>query len=675
MKETVEARIATLREEIRRHDHLYFVENNPQISDEQYDRLVAELKSLEALHPELITSDSPTQRVGERPLSGFQQVRHRIPMLSIDNTYSAAEVLEFDVRVRRLLETDRIEYVVEPKIDGVAVSLRYDRGLLTRGVTRGDGETGDEITQNIRAIRSVPLRLRSSNWPEVFEVRGEVYWPRPAFEEVNRRRIVAGEPAFANPRNATAGTLKQLDARLVAPRGLAFMAHGIGEIEPPLRSAERYTDILARLREWGIPTSPHTRVFQDVHELIDFIQRWDAQRRSLDYDTDGLVIKVDRLDYRDRLGTTSKSPRWCIAFKYAAEQAQTVLESVDFQVGKLGTITPVANLRPVLLAGTTVRRATLHNFEQVERLDLHIGDTVTIEKAGEIIPQVVAVDVVRRPPHARRIVPPAVCPACGGPVRKDENGVYLRCQNRSCSAQFVERLRFFCARDQMDVEGAGIALIEALTSGDPPLVAGYADLFRLKDRRDELLKLERMGEKSVDNLLAGIEAAKKRPLSRLLAALAIPHVGSTTAELLAEQFGSLDAIAGADESQLQEIEGIGPEVAGSVRRWFQSEMGRRTIAELKSVGVDPVQPRRVIAADSPFAGQTVVVTGTLKSYSRAQIEDRLKALGAKVSGSVSRKTSFVVYGDEAGSKLEKARELGVATLSEEEFERLAGPYV
>lgn len=663
-------RVAELRDEIRKHDHLYFVENNPQISDEKYDRLVAELKSLEAAHPEWITPDSPTQRVGERPLAGFKQVRHRVPMLSIDNTYSPDEVREFDARVRKLLEIDAVNYVTEPKIDGVAVSLRYENGALAVGATRGDGETGDDITQNVRVIRSVPLRLSGDGWPTVLEARGEVFWPRKAFDETNKQREAAGEPPFANPRNATAGTLKQLDARLVAPRKLAFMAHGVGEIDPPLSGVTRYVETLALLRGWGLPTNPHTREFSELEKLIGFIDEWDGKRRKLEYETDGLVIKVDRFDYRDRLGATSKSPRWCIAFKYAAEQAQTVVESVDFQVGKLGTITPVANLQPVLLAGTTVRRASLHNFEQVERLDLHLGDTVTIEKAGEIIPQVVSVDAVKREDGAKRIKPPTACPSCDGPVQKDENGVYLRCLNPSCPAQIVERLRFFCARDQMDIEGAGIALIEAVVATDPPLVRGYADIFRLKDKRDELLQLERMGEKSVDNLLAGIETAKSRSLSRLLAALAIQHVGASTAELIAEHFGSLDEIAKADETALQQIEGIGPEVAKSVQRWFQSETGRSTIADLKSVGVDPVQQRRIIAADSPFAGKSVVVTGTLKNYSRSQIEDRLKSLGAKVSGSVSKKTAYIVYGDEAGSKLDKARELGVNTLSEAEFEKL-----
>lgn len=668
MSNSAEQRIAALRAQIREHDHHYFVENEPTISDEQYDRLVAELKALESSHPDLITPDSPTQRVGERPLAGFSQVRHRVPMLSIDNTYSPDEVREFDARVRKLLEVAAVPYVVEPKIDGVAVALRYEGGVLVLGATRGDGETGDDITQNVRVIRSVPLRLSDTGWPSVLEVRGEVYWPRKAFDETNRQREAAGDLPFANPRNATAGTLKQLDSRLVAPRKLAFTAHGVGEIDPVPANVDRYWLMLERLRTWGLPTNPHTRCFDELPALLAFIDAWDAKRRKLEYATDGLVIKVDRFDQRDQLGNTSKSPRWCIAFKYAAEQAQTVIESVDFQVGKLGTITPVANLRPVLLAGTTVRRASLHNFEQVERLDIHAGDTVTIEKAGEIIPQVVSVDASKRERGAARVVPPSACPSCGGPVQKDENGVYLRCQNPSCAAQVVERLRFFCGRDQMDIEGAGIALIEALVAAK--LVHGYADLFRLQDKREKLLELERMGEKSVDNLLAGIETAKSRSLARLLAALAIQHVGASTAEVIAEHFGSLDSIADADEEELQKVEGVGPEVAGSIYRWFRSDAGKRTIGDLQTVGVNPKQARREIAADSPFAGKTVVVTGTLKNYSRSQIEERLKSLGAKVSGSVSKKTSFLVHGEEAGSKLEKARELGVATLTEEEFERM-----
>jgi len=664
----VAGRVEALRREIRRHDQLYFVQNAPEISDQQYDALVTELRELEARHPELITPDSPTQRVGERPLEGFAHVRHAVPMLSIDNTYSPEEVREFDQRVRKGLRGEPYEYVVDPKIDGVAVALHYEDGVFVQGATRGDGETGDDITQNLRTLRSVPLRLSGTGWPRVLEPRGEVYWPRKDFERYNRQRVAAGEEPFANPRNATAGTLKQLDARIVAQRGLAFACHNFGVIEPLPADVATHSELYARLKTWGIPIIPHARRCRDVEEVVAFVAEWDARRHTLEYDTDGLVVKVERFDQRERLGATSKSPRWCIAYKYAAEQALSRLLSVDFQVGKLGTITPVANLEPVQLAGTTVKRATLHNFDQVRRLDLHVGDTVTVEKAGEIIPQVVAVDASRRPRNARPVRPPARCPECAGDVLQDEGGVYLRCINPACPAQLVERLRFFCARDQMDIEGAGIKLVEALVKAG--LVRTYADLYRLHERRAELVQLERMGDKSADNLLAGIERSKQQPLARAVAALGIRHVGVNTAELLAAHFGSMDALLAADEAALQEVEGIGPEVSASLREWLDSPTGRQTIAELKAVGVNMTQPRTRARAAGALAGKTIVVTGTLARYSRNEIETLIKERGGKATGSVSKKTDYVVAGESPGSKLDKARELGVRVLSEEEFERL-----
>ncbi len=542
-------RIETLREEIRRHDRLYFVENAPEISDQQYDALLHELREVEGRHPRLITPDSPSQRVGERPLEGFAHVRHAVPMLSIDNTYSPEEIREFDRRVAKGLGDEPYEYVVDPKIDGVAVTLRYEGGVFVQGATRGDGTTGDDITQNLRTVRAIPLKLAGTDWPSVLEVRGEVYWPRSDFDAFNRRREERGEPLFANPRNATAGTLKQLDARLVGPRGLAFLCHGFGLVDPRPADVDTHSALEARIRSWGIPTSPHTRRCRTIDDVIAFIEEWETRRHQLDYETDGLVAKVDRLDQRRRLGATSKAPRWCIAYKFAAQQARSRLLSVDFQVGKLGTITPVANLEPVELAGTTVKRATLHNFDQVRRLDLHLGDTVIVEKAGEIIPQVVAADADRRPAGAKVIKPPSACPVCAGDVVQDEGGVYLRCINPACPAQVIERLRFFCARGQMDIEGAGIKLIEMLVEHE--FVHTYADLYSLHERREELVELERLGEKSVDNLLAGIAASKQRPLARVLAALNIRHVGTNTAELLAEGFGDMDALLKASEKEIR----------------------------------------------------------------------------------------------------------------------------
>lgn len=669
MSDSLQRRIDRLRDEIRRHDRLYFVENRPEISDQQYDQLVRELRELENAHPELVTPDSPTQRVGERPLDGFAHVTHRVPMLSIDNTYDEAELREFDARVAKLLGHRDYEYVVEPKIDGVAVSLRYQSGRLTLGATRGDGETGDDITQNLRTLRSIPLRLHGAGWPAVLEVRGEVFWPFTHFRRVNREREAAGEPAFANPRNATAGTLKSLDARVVAGRGLAFVCHGVGEIDPPPDDVETMADLYQRLARWGLPVSPHVRICPDVQAVVARVNEWDRLRGGLDFATDGLVIKINRFDQRDALGATSKSPRWCIAYKYPAEQARTTLLSVDFQVGKLGTITPVANLAPVQLAGTTVRRASLHNFEQVRRLDVRVGDTVTVEKAGEIIPQVVAVDLSKRTAGAAAIVAPTACPSCGGRVEQDAGGVYVRCTSPACPAQLIERLRYFCGRDQMDIEGAGEVLVATLVNQG--LVRGYADLYRLRERRAELVQLERMGEKSVDALLRGIEASKSRPLARVLAALNIRHVGGTTADLLADHFHDMSALADADSDALQQVEGIGAEVAASIRAYFDGA-GRGIVHELASVGVNMRQPRRKVASDGPLAGKTVVVTGTLARYSRKEIQDLIKDLGGKVAGSVSRQTDFVVAGQDAGSKLETARRLGVRVLTEEEFNRLIG---
>jgi DNA ligase (NAD+) len=661
-------RVAALRAEIRRHDRLYYVDAAPQISDRAYDALLRELQELEQQHPALITADSPTQRVGGQPLDHFPSVRHARPMLSIDNTYSADELREFDRRVQSALGTPPA-YIVDPKIDGVAVSLRYEGGALVLGATRGDGVTGDDITANLKTIRSIPLQLDGEDWPATLEVRGEVFWPRAAFDATNQRRIAAGDEPFKNPRNGTAGTLKQLDPRVVAERGLAFLCHGFGAIDPPLADVATHHALLERVRGWGIPTSPLTQGCADIDAVIALVERWDAQRSALDYATDGLVVKIDSLAQREELGTTSKAPRWCIAYKFAAEQAFSRVHSVDLQVGKLGTITPVANLEPVELAGTTVRRASLHNFDQVRRLDLHVGDLVTVEKAGEIIPQVVAVDAAQRPPGATPITPPTRCPECDGEVMQDEGGVYLRCINPACPAQRVERLKFFCGRGQMDIDGAGAKLVEQLV--ETGLAHTYVDLYRLDARRDALIALDRMGAKSVDNLLAGIAASKQRPLARVLAALNIRHVGGNTAELLADHFGDIDALAAADAAALQAVDGIGPEVATALRNWLDSATGQGTIRDLKEVGVNLTQPRTRTAPDrQPLAGKTLVVTGTLPNYSRTEIEQRIKDLGGKAASSVSKKTDYVLAGDAAGSKLEKARKLGVQVLTEAEFDAL-----
>lgn len=677
-----EQEIAELRDEIRRHDHLYYVEGSPSISDREYDRLFARLKELEAAHPELVTPNSPTQRVGGEPLEDFAHVTHAVAMLSIDNKYNETDVRKFDTQVAKGLDGEPYEYYVDPKVDGVSATLRYEDGRLVLGATRGDGRTGDDVTANIRTIRAIPLRLRHDDWPAVLEVRGEVYWPRPTFDAHNEQREQEGQEPFANPRNATTGSLKSLDPKVIAGRGLSFVAHGLGAVEGVHFATA--ADVFEAFKRWGIPTNPHGRVCSDIGEVIRFINAWEQQRHSLDYETDGLVIKVNRLDQRERLGTTSRYPRWCIAYKYAAEQAESRLLAVDFQVGKLGTITPRAVMEPVQLSGTTVCHASLHNFDQVERLDVRIGDTVVVEKAGEIIPQVVRVVAEKRPPNAEKVVPPTQCPVCGGAVAKDEGGVYIRCISPSCTAQLKERLKHFCGRDQMDVEGAGEVLIEQLV--DKGYVRQFADLYALAERRAEILgeastderpgtaggKLERMGQKSIDSLLAAIERSKKQPLSRLLAALNIRHVGTATAELIAARFGDLQRVAEATEEDLRQVEGVGPEVAHSIGEFFRNPAGREAWTALREAGVNLTQPPERRAGSQPLAGKTLVVTGTLAGLSRSEAERLIKDLGGKTAGSVSKKTTWVIVGADPGSKLDRARELGVPVLNEGEFRKMVG---
>ncbi len=679
---TVAEKIEQLRDEIREHDYRYYVLVQPTISDAQYDKLMRELRELEEKHPELQSPDSPTQRAGGAPIDGFEHVTYSVPMLSVDNTYSEQELRDFDERVMKGLGGESCRYFVDPKIDGVAASVRYENGLLALVATRGDGTVGDDITHTAKTIRAIPLKLRRPNrtqraaglsprgasFPEVLEVRGEIYWPLKAFERFNKKREQAGEPTFANPRNATAGTLKQLDPQSIAGRRLSFMAHGFGQMVGA--DFETQSELFEQLKDWGIPASPHAATHDTIDDVLGMIHEWDHKRHELDYLTDGLVVKVDSLAQRQKLGATSKYPRWCIAYKFAAEQAETLLQHVTFQVGKLGTITPVAELKPVLLAGTTVKRASLHNFDQVERLGLRIGDTVIIEKAGEIIPQVVSVVISKRSRRGKPIERPQSCPVCRGNVAQDENGVYLRCINPSCPAQLRERLIFFCGRNQMDIEGAGPALIDQLLSAE--LIHGYADLFRLEQKRAQLLELERLADKSVDNLLRGIAAAKKRPLARLLAALNIQHIGATTAELLADYFVDMDSLMRAGEDELLAIDGIGPELASSLRRFLDSPAGKQAIRDLQAVGVNMRQPRTKARTDQPLAGKTVVVTGTLENLSRKEIETLIKELGGKATSSVTKNTDLLLAGKKAGSKLAKAKELGVETLNETEFMKLIG---
>jgi len=634
------------------------------------------LKALEEAHPELVRPDSPTQRVSGQPVEGFATVRHAVPMLSIDNTYNAEELRAFDQRVRKQLGQEEYDYVVELKIDGLAVSLRYEEGRLVRAATRGDGEVGDDVTANVRTIKAVPLVLLGDGGiPAVLEVRGEVYIPNHSFLELNRQRQEAGEAAFANPRNAAAGSLKLLDARVTAGRNLSFFAYAVGEISERL-GADHY-ETLQRFKELGLPVNPHIRKASDIEEVIAICVEWERKRAELDYQVDGMVIKINRFEQRELLGATGRAPRWCISYKFAAERAETVVESISVQVGKSGILTPVANLRPVSLAGTTVKRASLHNFEELARLDVREGDTVLIEKAGEIIPQVVGVKKDLRPVGARRFAVPRWCPNCGSAVAKDPDGVYVRCTNRSCLGQLKERLRYFAGRGQMDIEHFGPALIEQLV--EKGLVSNFADIYKLSV--EQLVGLERMGEKSAANVIEAIERSKRRPLWRLIAGLGIPHIGGQFAQELANHFGSLERLI---EAELDELIGVLASSEGDVEKakdaekkavraksvynYFRNEKNVAVVRELLAAGVKPERPKS--ARRSKLAGKSVVVTGTLEHFTRQQAEEALRAAGAKVVSSVSRKTDFVVAGKNPGSKLDKALQMGVEVMDEREFMRI-----
>jgi DNA ligase (NAD+) len=659
----IQSQIEQLRDEIRRHDYLYYVMARPEISDRDYDQMLKRLAELEQAHPEFASPDSPTQRVGGEPIEGFETVEHSSPMLSIDNTYNEADLGRFDQRVRDALGDARFHYLVDPKIDGVAVSLRYEGGRLALAATRGDGRRGDDITNNARRIRAIPLRLLGDGWPDVLEVRGEIYWPTGAFTAYNSRRAQAGQPTFANPRNGTAGTLKQLDPTVVAERGLSFIAHGFGEISQPV--APTASELMHRIAKWGVPVNNQAQVCDNIGRVIAAVENWITARTEVDYATDGMVVKVDELALRDELGATSKYPRWCIAYKYEAERAETVLRSISFQVGRTGVLTPAASFDPVWLSGTTVVNASLHNFDQVARLDVREGDTVLVEKAGEIIPQVVQVNFEKRPPETQPVQPPDSCPACGGKTGRDPGGVYLRCLNPECPAQLRERLIFFAGRDQMDIDGLGPAIIDQLL--ERGMVRHFADLYHL--RAEELTTLERMGAKSSENLAKSIDESRSRGLARVLAALGVRHVGSRAAEVLAEHFGDVEAIESASVGQLTAVHEIGPIIAESVRQFFDSEAGRETVRRLRDAGVKMTVERHAGAGEGPLTGKTVVVTGTLEGLSRKEAEDAIKAAGGKMTSSVSRNTSFVVVGAEPGSKAAKAVQLGVETIDEDEFLR------
>jgi DNA ligase (NAD+) len=646
-------RAEELRAEILRHERLYYVEARPEITDAEFDRMMSELASIESLHPDLATADSPTRRVGGEPAQGFATVEHAIPMLSLENASSWEEAEAWRARVVRALGEEPSGYVAELKIDGLSISLRYEDSVLVRAATRGDGFRGEDVTDNVRTIRSIPLRIPESS---PLEARGEVFYPRSAFRKLNAEREAAGEPTFANARNTAAGTIRLLDSRVTAKRGLAAWMYSIAESRKlPATQAET----LERLRALGLPTHPHWRRCATFEEVRTAVERWESERADLDFETDGVVVKVDDRGLQAELGSTSKSPRWALAFKYRAEEATTVVRGISVQVGRTGTLTPVAHFDPIVLAGTTVKRATLHNYEDLARKDVRVGDTVVVEKGGDVIPKVVRVVPEMRPPDSVPFAMPALCPVCGDPVVREEGEVATRCVNPGCPAMVREALRHFCSRRAMRIEGLGEKLVDQLVREG--LLSDVASIYALA--ADDLSRLERWGEKSAANLLGEIERSKENDLSRLLFALGIRHVGEKAAATLARRFGSLDALIAAGEEELQSVDEVGPNTAAAMRAWFSHPRHRELVEKLRSRGVNFLSRQNRPAAEGPLAGKTVVITGTLPDVTREEAARRLEAAGAKIAGSVSKKTGYVLAGEAAGSKLEKAKALGVPTVT------------
>jgi DNA ligase (NAD+) len=655
-------RIEELRRQIEAHNRRYYEEASPTISDREYDQLYRELNDLEKRYPKLATADSPTKHVGEKPLKAFAQITHRVPMLSLDNTYSEEEVKDFYRRMERLLPNRKIPVVIEPKVDGVAVSLLYEKGELRYAATRGDGTVGDDITQNIRTIRSVPKQLKGSV-PDILEVRGEAYLDKRGFAKLNAERREAGLPEFANPRNAAAGSLKQLDPAIAAQRPLGVVFYGTGSIEGA--DLDKHSELFALLKKLGLPGSERWWLADSVEEILRAIHELDRIRHDFAYQTDGAVVKVDAFSQREILGFTAKSPRWAIAFKYEAERVETRLLDILIQVGRTGTLTPVAALEPVVVSGSTVSRATLHNEEEIERKDIRIGDTVLIEKAGEVIPAVVSVRTDLRTGSEKKFRMPKRCPECGSAVVKDEGQVAERCVNSQCPAQVRRRIEHFASRGAMDIEGLGEAVINQLVQ--QKLLGDVGDIYELKAAA--LNELERMGEKSVSNLLDAIERSKSRPLWRILFGLGILHVGVSASRALADHFPNLDAIKQSSVEELQRIPDVGEVVGQSIHDFFREPHNLEVIEKLRRAGLRFEAEEKAPGAAPGFKGTTWVITGTL-SQSRDEIAELILARGGKVSGSVSKKTSFVLAGDEAGSKLEKAKKLGVRVLNESEFRRM-----
>ncbi len=661
----VARRVEELRALIRKYDYHYYVLNQPLVSDPEYDKLFRELKELEAQHPELVTPDSPTQRVGAPPAEEFRSVPHAIPMLSLDNCFNAEELREWDARVRRLLGGEPVAYVCEPKLDGLSVELVYEDGVFTVGSTRGDGYTGEDVTRNLRTIKQIPLRLFPLNGrvPKLLEVRGEVYMEKEAFVRLNREREREGLSLFANPRNAAAGSLRQLDPNITASRPLKFFAYHVGRVEGlEIRSQEELLTILGQL---GLPVNPVWKLCHTLEEVVEFYNELLAQRDHFPYESDGMVVKVNDFRQREILGEVARAPRWAIAFKFPAEEATTRVVDIVVQVGRTGVLTPVAMLEPVEVSGVTVSRATLHNEDEVRRKDVRIGDWVIVRRAGEVIPEVVKPIPERRTGTEREFRMPTRCPVCGGPVVRPAGEVAHRCENLSCPARIKESIRHFASRRAADIQGLGEKLIDKLV--DTGLVRKVSDIYRL--RKEDLVALERMGEKSAQNLLEQIERAKTIPLARLIFALGIQHVGETVAQVLAERLGTLEKLAQASYEDLQGIPGVGPKIAASVADFFRNPENRRLVEELRALGVVPQEAR---AAAGPLAGKTFVFTGALSRMTREEARRRVEARGGKVASGVSKKVDYVVVGADPGSKLTEAQKLGLRILNEEEFLRMVG---
>ncbi len=661
----INKRAEALRREIERHNYAYYVLDQPTVSDASYDALMRALTEIETQYPELITADSPTQRVGSAPSDAFAGHTHRVPMLSLGNAFSLDELREWDARVKRILglSADQpVEYATELKIDGLAVNLTYEARRFIVGATRGDGFTGENVTPNLRTIRSLPAWLQDDAPEGVVEVRGEVFLSHGEFERINAERERAGEPVYANPRNSAAGSLRQLDSKITARRRLQYFAYALGYLEGS--GPDTQGDLLAALRAWGFRTNPHSRVCPDIEAVIAFCEEWRERRHALDYDTDGVVVKVNSLAAQQELGFVSRSPRWAIAYKYPAEQARTVIREIRIQVGRTGALTPVAIMEPVEVGGVVVTRATLHNEDEIRRKDVRVGDTVIIQRAGEVIPEVVEVDIAQRHGSEQPFAFPTNCPVCGADVEKPEGEAVARCIGIACPAQVAARLRHWASRGAMDIEGLGPAQIEQLL--ERGLVHDPADLYSLT--KEQLLELDRMGEKSATNLVHAIAASKRRPLPRLIFALGIRHVGETIARTLAECFRTIERLADASLEDLNGVQGIGPQIAESVHRFFRQQETQEVLRKLREAEVLPLGEGAATESRSrAFAGKSFVFTGTLQTLQRSEAEARVREMGGATGSSVTRSTTHVVAGEKAGSKLDKARQLGIPILSETEF--------